>query len=207
MREPFIQRLEKRIIVCDGAMGTMLYAKGIPFSRCYDELNLTQPQLVKDVHLAYQRAGAEILETNTFGANRFRLEKPGLADKVREINLAGARLAREVAGEDIYVAGAVGPLGVRIEPLGPTSLDEAREAFRDQIAALVEGGVDLIIVETMIDPSEAHAALAAAREAGVLPVVVQMTVEEEGGTQTGSQAEDFTRDLDQWGADVIGLNC
>src|SRR5579863_4332046 len=155
MREPFIQRLEKRIIVCDGAMGTMLYAKGIPLSRCYDELNLTQPQLVKDVHLAYQKAGAEILETNTFGANRFRLEKPGLTEKVREINLAGARLAREIAGDDLYVAGAVGPLGVRLEPLGLTSHDDARSAFREQIAALLEGGVDLIVIETMLELNEA----------------------------------------------------
>lgn len=208
MREPILQRLEKRIVVCDGAMGTMLYSKGIPLSRCYDELNLTSPQLVKDVHLGYVKAGAEMLETNTFGANRFRLEKPGLVDKVREINLAGARLAREVAGEDLYVAGAVGPLGVRIEPLGPTSLDEAREAFREQIAALVEGGVDLIIVETMSDLQEAHQALLAAREAAPsLPVVVQMTIQDDGSTPAGTLPEDFTRKLDEWGADLIGINC
>jgi methionine synthase / methylenetetrahydrofolate reductase(NADPH) len=188
-------------------MGTELYARGIPFSRSFDELNLSRPQLVKEVHLSYVKAGADIIESNTFGANRFRLGKFDLAHRVRETNLAGARLAREVAGDDLYVAGSVGPLGVRLEPLGPTSLDEAREVFREQIAALVEGGVDLIMVETMIDPNEAHAALTAAREAGVLPVVVQMTVEEDGSTQTGSKAEDFTRELDQWGADVIGLNC
>ncbi|HLY59739.1 MAG TPA: bifunctional homocysteine S-methyltransferase/methylenetetrahydrofolate reductase [Terriglobia bacterium] len=208
MREPILQRLEKRIVVCDGAMGTMLYSKGIPLSRCYDELNLTSPQLVKDVHLGYVKAGAEMLETNTFGANRFRLEKPGLAEKVREINLAGARLAREVAGEDLYVAGAVGPLGVRIEPLGPTSLDEAREAFHEQIAALVEGGVDLIIVETMSDLQEAHQALLAARSAAPsLPVVVQMTIQDDGSTPAGTLPEDFTRKLDEWGADLIGINC
>jgi methionine synthase / methylenetetrahydrofolate reductase (NADH) len=208
MREPILQRLEKRIVVCDGAMGTMLYAKGIPLSRCYDELNLTSPQLVKDVHVGYVKAGAEMLETNTFGANRFRLEKPGLADKVREINLAGARLAREVAGEDLYVAGAVGPLGVRIEPLGPTSLDEAREAFEAQIAALVEGGVDLIVVETMSDLQEAHQALLAARAvAPSLPVVVQMTIQDDGSTPAGTLPEDFTRQLDEWGADLIGINC
>jgi methionine synthase / methylenetetrahydrofolate reductase (NADH) len=208
MREPILQRLDKRIVVCDGAMGTMLYSKGIPLSRCYDELNLTSPQLVKDVHVGYVKAGAEMLETNTFGANRFRLEKPGLTDKVREINLAGARLAREVAGEDLYVAGAVGPLGVRIEPLGPTSLEEAREAFREQIAALVEGGVDLIIVETMSDLQEAHQALLAARAvAPLLPVVVQMTIQDDGSTPAGTLPEDFTRQLDEWGADLIGINC
>src|ERR1039458_260617 len=108
MREPFLERIDKRALVCDGAMGTMLYSKGISLNRCYDELNLIMPQLVKDVHLAYVKAGAEVVESNTFGANRFRLQKFNLGDKVREINLAGARLAREVAGEDLYIAGAVG---------------------------------------------------------------------------------------------------
>lgn len=207
MREPFLQRLEKRVLVCDGAMGTELYARGIPFSRSFEELNLSQPQIIKEIHLSYVKAGADIIETNTFGANRFRLAKFDLAEKVHDINLAGAKLAREVAGDDLYVAGSVGPLGLRLEPLGPTSIVEAREAFREQIVALLEGGVDLIIVETMIDPNEAQAALAAARQAGLLPVVVQMTVEDDGSTQTGSQVEDFTRELDQRGADVIGVNC
>src|SRR5579863_2914574 len=184
MREPFLARLEKRLVVCDGAMGTLLYARGIPFSRCFDELNLADPQPVKDVHLAYLKAGAELIETYTFGANRFRLEKFGFGDKVREINLAGARLARGLAGDDLYVAGSVGPLGLRLEPLGPTSLEEAREAFREQIAALVEGGVDVVLIETMVDVNEAHQALLAARDAGpdsigagALPVVVQMTIQ------------------------------
>jgi homocysteine S-methyltransferase len=207
LREPFLERLERRVLVADGAMGTELYAHGIPFTRSFEELNLNLPQVVKDIQLSYIKAGADLIETNTFGANRFRLEKFGLADKVREINLAGARLAREVAGDDLYVAGSVGPLGVHLEPLGPTSIGEAREAFREQIAALVGGGVDLIIIETMIDPEEAHAALLAARDSGSLPVVVQMTVQEDGSTNTGSRPEDFTRELDQWGADVIGLNC
>ncbi|MGD1158662.1 MAG: homocysteine S-methyltransferase family protein, partial [Terriglobia bacterium] len=139
MREPFLERIDKRALVCDGAMGTMLYSRGISANRCYDELNVTMPQLVKEVHLAYIKAGAEVIETNTFGANRFRLQKFDLSAKVREFNLAGARLAREVAGEDLYVAGSVGPLGIRLEPLGPTSLQEARAAFREQVAALVEG--------------------------------------------------------------------
>jgi homocysteine S-methyltransferase len=207
MREPFLEKIEKRALVCDGAMGTMLYAKGMALSRCFDELNLTMPQLVKEVHLGYVKAGAEVLETNTFGANRFRLQKFELGDKVREINLAGARLAREVAGDDLYVAGSVGPLGLRLEPLGPTSLEEAREAFGEQIAPLIEGGVDLIIVETMVDVNEAHQALLAARDVGSVPVVVQMTVQDDGSTPTGSLPEDFARRLDAWGADIIGLNC
>ncbi|MGO8792779.1 MAG: bifunctional homocysteine S-methyltransferase/methylenetetrahydrofolate reductase [Terriglobia bacterium] len=207
MREPFQERIDKRPVVCDGAMGTLLYAKGIPLSRCYDELNSAMPQLVKEVHLAYVKAGSEVLETNTFGANRFRLQKFGLGERVRELNVEGARLAREVAGDDLYVAGAVGPLGIRLEPLGQTSLEEARAAFREQIAALVEGGGDLIVVETMMDLNEAHQALLAAREVGLFPVVVQMTVQADGSTPTGTLPEDFARALDEWGADLIGVNC
>ena len=207
MREPFLQRLEKRALVGDGAMGTMLYSKGVPFSRCFDELNLGMPQVVKEVHLGYVKAGAEVIETNTFGANRPRLAKHELDGKVREINLAGARLAREVAGDELYVAGAVGPLGIQLEPLGSTSLEEAREIFREQTAALAEGGADLIIVETMVDLQEAHQALLATRDVSALPVVVQMTIQEDGSTPTGTLPEDFTRQLDAWGADVIGLNC
>jgi homocysteine S-methyltransferase len=207
MREPFLERLEKRPVVCDGAMGTMLYAKGISLNRCYDELNLTNPQVVKDVHLAYLKAGAEVIETNTFGATRPRLEKFDLGGKVREINLAGARLAREAAGEDLYVAGSIGPLGIRLEPLGPTSLEEARAAFREQIEGLVEGGVDLLVVETMSEVNEALQALAAAREVSNLPVVVQMTAQDDGATPAGTPAEEFVRALDAAGADVVGVNC
>jgi len=188
-------------------MGTMLYSKGISLNRCFDELNAAMPQLVKEVHLAYLKAGAEVIETNTFGANKFRLQKFGLGEKVREFNLAGARLAREVAGDDFYVAGAVGPLGVRLEPLGHTSLEEARAVFREQIGALVEGGIDLIIVETMMDLNEAHQALRAAREVGQFPVIVQMTVQDDGSTPIGTLPEDFARALDEWGADLIGVNC
>ena len=207
MREPFLERIDKRPVVCDGAMGTMLYSKGISLNRCYDELNAAMPQLVKEVHLAYLKAGAEVIETNTFGANNFRLQKFGLGEKGREFNLAGARLAREVAGDDLYVAGAVGPLGVRLEPLGLTSREEARAAFREQIAALVEGGVDLIIVETMMDLNEARQALLAAREVGQFPIITQMTVQDDGITPTGTLPEDFARALDEWGADLIGVNC
>jgi methionine synthase I (cobalamin-dependent)/5,10-methylenetetrahydrofolate reductase len=207
MREPLLERIQTRTIVADGAMGTMVYAKGIPFSRCFDELNLSWPQLVKEVHLDYVKAGAEILETNTFGASRSRLAKYDLGDSVREINLAGARLAREVAGDDLYVAGSVGPLGLHLEPLGPTSREEGRALFREQIAALVEGEVDAILLETMVDLEEAHQALLAARDVTNLPVIVQMTVQEDGCTLSGTAPEDFTRTLDEWGADIIGLNC
>jgi methionine synthase I (cobalamin-dependent)/5,10-methylenetetrahydrofolate reductase len=207
MREPFSERLEKRVVVCDGAMGTMLYSKGISLGRCFDELNLSAPHLVKEVHLGYVKAGAEVLETNTFGAARLRLAKFDLGDNVREINLAGALLAREVAGDDLWVAGAVGPLGLRLEPLGPTSREEARQSFREQVEALVDGGVDLLIIETMVDVEEAHQALLAARDASRLPVVVQMTIREDGATPTGTPPEEFARLLDEWGADVIGLNC
>ncbi len=207
MREAFLDRLEKRVVVADGAMGTMLYSKGVSFNRCLDELNVSQPQLVKEVHLGYVKAGAEIIETNTFGANRARLAKYDLADRVREIALAGARVAREIAGDDLYVAGAVGPLGLQLEPLGPTSLREGRAIFCEQISALAEGGVDVIVLETMVDLNEARQALAAAREVCKLPVVAQMTIQEDGHTPTGASPEDFAQRLDEWGADVIGLNC
>lgn len=208
MREPFLEKLDKRSLVCDGAMGTMLYARGVPFSRCFDELNLTLPHLVKEVHLGYVKAGADVIETNTFGASRPRLGKYDLAGKVSEINLAAARLAREVAGDEIYVAGSAGPLGISLEPLGPTSLEEARAFYREQISALVEGGVDLIVIETMVDVTEAGQALLAAREVNPsIPVVVQMTVQDDGNTPHGTAVEEFTRQLDAWGADLIGLNC
>jgi homocysteine S-methyltransferase len=207
MRESFLEKLEKRVIVCDGAMGTVLYSRGIALHRCFDELNLSLPQLVKEVHLGYVKVGADLIETNTFGATRPRLEKFNLSGKVQEINLAGARLAREIAGDDLHVAGSVGPLGLRLEPLGSTSFAEAREYFREQIAALVEGGVDLIIVETMSDLNEARQALLAAREVSKLPLVIQMTIQDDGSTPTGTLPEDFARQLDAWGADAIGINC
>ncbi|MDE3178690.1 MAG: bifunctional homocysteine S-methyltransferase/methylenetetrahydrofolate reductase [Acidobacteriota bacterium] len=207
MRAPFLERIQKQVLVADGAMGTMLYSMGFPFSRCFDELNLSSPQSVKEVHLAYIKSGADVLETNTFGANRARLERHDLAGKVREINLAGARLAREVAGEDRYVAGAVGPLGLRLEPLGPTSLADGRAMFREQVEALAEGGADLIVLETMTGVQEARQALLAVREACGLPVAAQMTIQEDGNSPGGISPEDFARLLDDWGADLIGINC
>src|ERR1041384_2156414 len=162
----FRQLLEQRVFVADGAMGTSLYAKGIFINRCYDELNLSLPALIRDVHQDYVKAGAEILETNTFGANRKRLATFGFAEKVRLINRAGVRIAREAARDQAFVAGAVGPPGVRVEPLGSTALDEARSIFREQIDALVEAGVDCLMLETFRDMNEVRAAVEAAPQAG-----------------------------------------
>jgi homocysteine S-methyltransferase len=190
-------------------MGTLLYAKGIFINRSYDELNLSQPDLIRGIHHDYLQAGAEIIETNTFGANSFRLARHSLADKVRDINLSGARLAREAAKSfDVWVAGSVGPLGTRIEPLGKTSFEEAREAFRDQIQALVEGGVDLLILETFGYLEEIHQAMLAARDvSATLPMVAQVTIDEDGNCLDGADPETFAPKLAEWGADVIGCNC
>jgi len=207
--EEFRKQLARRVLVADGAMGTMLYARGIFINRCYDELNLSAPALVKEIHEEYVKAGAEILETNTFGANRARLAGYGFAEKLRAINQAGVRLAREAAGGAAFVAGAVGPLGIRIEPLGPTSFEEARAMFREQIAALVEAGIDLLILETFANLNELREAIFAAREiAGEeLTVVAQVTIDDDGRLPDGASTEDFTRKLDEWPADVVGCNC
>jgi methionine synthase / methylenetetrahydrofolate reductase (NADH) len=206
--EPFRNILESdRIHVFDGAMGTMLYAKGIYINRCYDELNLSNPDLVHEIHSEYLRAGSDILETNTFGATAHNLDQYGLGESLREINIAAARIAREVAGDRAYVAGAVGPLGLRIEPYGPTSLEEAKEMFKAQAAALLEGGVDLFVLETFSDISEMRQAIRAVRELGDLPIIAQMTILTDGNTSFGTTPELFTARLDEWGADVIGLNC
>src|SRR6201984_1827789 len=165
MASDFLSRLSKSPILCDGAMGTLLYANGVFINRSYDELNLSQPEMLHSVHQGYLQAGAEIREPNPFGANSVRLGRYSLADKVHEINRAGARLARDAAKSfDVWVAGSVGPIGIRIEPLGKTSFAEARAAFRDQIAALNEGGVNLLILETFGYVEELHQALLAARD-------------------------------------------
>lgn len=206
--EPFKDLLESdRIHVFDGAMGTMLYAKGVYINRCYDELNLSNPELVRDVHSEYIRAGADIIETNTFGATAFKLQQYGLEGNLHEINAIAARVAREAANERAYVAGAIGPLGLRIEPYGPTSFDEAKEMFKAQAIALLEGGVDLFCLETFSDVSEIRQAISAIRELCDLPIIAQMTIMIDGNTQFGTTPEVFTQRLDEWGADVIGLNC
>lgn len=205
--EGFLDAIERRVLVCDGAMGTMLYGRGIFLNRCFDELNLTQPDLVVEVHSEYVRAGADLIETNTFGANRFKLANFGLADQVRPINIQGARVARHAARETTWVAGSMGPLGVRIEPWGRTGIDEAEAAFREQAGALAEGGVDLFILETFRDLNELKAAIRAVRQVSALPIVAQMTTEEDGNSLDGTPPETFAPELQRAGADVIGVNC
>jgi methionine synthase I (cobalamin-dependent)/5,10-methylenetetrahydrofolate reductase len=195
------------VTVFDGAVGTMLYAKGVYINRSYDELNLTSPDLVREVHEEYIRAGAEVIETNTFGATAHKLQQYGLEGSLTEINVSAARIARAASDGRAYVAGAIGPLGLRIEPYGPTSFEEAKEMFKAQASALLEGGVDLFVLETFSDISEMREALRAVRELCDLPVIAQMTIQMDGNTLFGTTPEVFTARLEEWGADVIGLNC
>jgi homocysteine S-methyltransferase len=204
----FIQAIaDEHVYLFDGAMGTMLYAKGVFINKCYDELNLRNPEIVREVHKQYVRAGAEIIETNTYGANRIKLRSFGIEDELRAINERGAALAREAAGDSVFVAGAIGPLGIRIEPYGPTSVAEAREYFREQAAALRDAGVDLFVLETMSNIAEIEQGIAAIRDVCSLPIVAQMTIGNDGRTIYGDMPRTIAQRLDLAGADVIGLNC
>ncbi|MEJ5305090.1 MAG: bifunctional homocysteine S-methyltransferase/methylenetetrahydrofolate reductase [Ignavibacteria bacterium] len=204
----FRERLENEIIVFDGGTGTYLYEKGIFINRCFEELNLTNPELVKQVHRDYLLAGADVIETNTFGANRFKLAPHGLNEKVYEINFAGAKLAREVAKDNVLVAGSVGPLGVQIEPLGKIGYDEAKDFFKEQIQPLIDGGVDLIILETFTLVEELIQAIRAAREINPeIPVIAQVTINEEGNLISGEPIEKFVELVSQYKPDVVGFNC
>ena len=196
-----------RVHVFEGAMGTQLYERGVFVNVCYDELNLTRPELVETVHREYVEAGAEVLKTNTFGANPVKLSGFGLDGKTEEINRAAARLARGASVGRAAVVGAIGPLGIRIEPWGATSEMEAEAFFRRQAQGLLEGGVDGFLLETFSDVSELHTALRAVRSIGELPVFAQVTLEEGGSTSYGTPVEAVAELLDAWGADVIGVNC
>jgi methionine synthase / methylenetetrahydrofolate reductase(NADPH) len=204
-----------RAVLCDGAMGTTLYAKGVFINRCYDELNLSQPELVRSIHEEYLQAGAEIIETNTFGANAIRLQRYGLRDRVGEINRAGAELARKAVSQlqekqssDAWIAGCVGPLGVQLEPLGKLGLDEAQAIFAEQIRALAEGGVNLLAIETMSALNEAEQAILSAKEAAPdLPILAMVTVDEDANCLDGSSPETAAARLAECGADAIGCNC
>jgi methionine synthase I (cobalamin-dependent)/5,10-methylenetetrahydrofolate reductase len=204
----FLERLSRGPVLCDGAMGTLLYAKGVFINRCYDELNISQPEMVGTIHADYVKAGAEVLETNTFGANHYRLMRHGFETRVGEINRAGVQLARAAAGTDALVAGSVGPLGIRIEPLGKVGREEARAAFREQIEVLSEEGVDLILLETFGYIDELHQAVMAARDAAPgLPIVAEVTIDEDGHALDGTDAEIFGVRLTDFGVDVVGCNC
>lgn len=205
---------EDGIAVCDGAMGTMLYARGVFVNRSFDELNLSQPDLVRSIHKEYLDAGADVIETNTFSANRFKLAAHGCEEMVHQINLQAVRLAREAAqqvddGRKVFVAGSIGPLGVRIEPWGPVSTEEARAAFREQAEALLGGeGVDLFLLETFYHLPELRQAVLAVRElAPDTPIVAQVTVTEDSNTPEGIPPESFATTIAEWDVDAVGVNC
>lgn len=205
--QDFREYAEKNIIIFDGAMGTRLYEKGVYINRVYDELNLSQPALIKEVHREYLAAGAMVVETNSFGANRFKLDPHGLTDKLEVINFQAAKLAREAADGNAWVAGAIGPLGIRIEPWGKTSVEEAEAAFTEQARGLLAGGVDLFILETFFDINEIHQAIRAVRKLTDKPIIASMTINEDGNALYGTTVDVFTPKLEDWGADIIGLNC
>lgn len=199
---------QNEVIVFDGGTGTYLYEKGIYINTCFDELNLTNPDIVAEVHREYAAAGADVIETNTFGANRFKLAPHGLEKKVHEINLRGAQIAKGVAGERTLVAGSVGPLGVQIEPLGKLSFDEAAGAFREQIKGLLDGGVDLIILETFSLVAELQQAIKAVRTMNAsIPLIAQVTINDDGHLLSGASLESFIKAVSPSEVDVIGLNC
>ncbi|MGD9561675.1 MAG: bifunctional homocysteine S-methyltransferase/methylenetetrahydrofolate reductase [Pyrinomonadaceae bacterium] len=193
--------------IFDGAVGTRLYDKGIYINRSYDELNLTSPDLVREVHEEYIKAGADIIETNSFGATRHKLQPYGLEGRLRDINIAAAQIARAAAGDKALVAGAIGPLGLRIEPFGPTSFDEAKDLYKEQAEALLEGGVDLFVLETFSELSVIEQAIRAVKEVSDLPIIAQMAIQMDGNTTFGTSPDVFAARLDELGADVIGLNC
>jgi len=206
----FLSRLEQGILLADGAMGTQLYARGVPFDQCFDELNLTAPELVRGIHLDYLESGAELIETNTFGANRFKLTGHGLADRLEEINRAGARVAREavdVTGRAVFVAGSMGPIGRPMAPLGALTPEEVRETFAEQAGALAAGGVDVLILETFTDLAELVEAVRGVRSVASLPLIAQMTFTQEGKTLLGHGPREIVEALERLGVEVVGANC
>jgi homocysteine S-methyltransferase len=206
----FLDRLQKCVLLCDGAMGTLLYTRGVSYYKCFDELNLSSPKVVQKVHQDYIKAGAEIIETNTFGANRFKLATHGFEENTREINLKGAKIAREareIEGKDVFVAGSMGPIGQRIHPFGDITLKQVQEAYLEQAQGLLEGGVDLFMVETISDLREMKEAVSAIRSICQLPIVTSMTFGEDGKTLMGNPPEEVTEVLEQLGVEIIGANC
>ncbi|MGI8552999.1 MAG: bifunctional homocysteine S-methyltransferase/methylenetetrahydrofolate reductase [Dehalococcoidia bacterium] len=212
LQNPFRARLANRKpVLFDGGMGTELYARGISYERCFDELNILQPELVQEVHRAYISAGADVIETNTFAGNRVRLAPFGLEAQVRELNLRGAKIAREakeVSGEPVFLAGSVSTIGQPLAPAGVITAAAARAFFQEQIEALLEGGVDLLILETFSDLVELREAILAARSVSAdLPIIAEVSVAEDGNTLTGATAEEIARELQQLSVDSFGVNC
>jgi methionine synthase I (cobalamin-dependent)/5,10-methylenetetrahydrofolate reductase len=210
MRQKFTDFVHDNLVLFDGAMGTEIYNRGIFINRCYDELNLSNPRLIQDIHQAYVNAGADVIETNTFGANRLKLRKHGLEDQVAAINEAGAAAARaaaEAGGGNIYVAGAIGPLDERLEPWGSLSEQQARQIFLEQAEALIKGGVDLLVLETFSDLHMIQQVLTAIKEKYDIPLIAQMTIDDDGNSLFGTPPEVFAPRLAQWGADGVGVNC
>lgn len=205
--QDFKEFVKSNIVIFDGAMGTRLYDKGVFINRVFDELNLSQPALVKEIHKEYLDAGAMVLETNSFGANRFKLAPHGLADKLEAINFQAAKIAKEIAGDNAYVCGSIGPLGARIEPMGKITADEAEKAFAEQASALLAGGVDLLAFETFVDINELEIAVKAARKLTDKPIIASMTIGEDFCTIYGTNLETISSKLNNSGADIIGLNC
>ncbi len=205
-KELLLERIRNGVLLFDGGMGTELYNKGVFINKCFDEINIINPNLVKQIHQEYINSGADVIETNTFGANKYKLTKYQLNDKIYEINYQGGRLAKEIAGDRAWVAGAVGPLGIKIEPLGPTSREDASSAFKEQLIPLIDSGVDLIIFETFIYPEELIIAVDSAREICNLPIIAAMTIDEDGTSLTGAQPEFVMQQLEYCNADAIGIN-
>src|SRR3989440_10847428 len=207
---PFLERLRRGPLLGDGAMGTQLHARGVSFQRSFDELNLTEPKIVEEIHRAYISAGAELIETNTFGANRIKLARHGLEGRVRDINFRAVKLAREareISGEPVFLAGSVGPIGQQLEPIGRITIARATAAFEEQIAALLEGGADLLVLETFTNLPELLAAVGAAKKTTDLPIVGQMTFAEDGLTLSAEEPSQVVQALERAGVDVIGVNC
>ena len=208
-RTPFKDVIgNKQALLFDGATGTELYNRGMFINRCFEDANLNNPSLVKELHADYVKAGAQVISTNSWGANSFKLRGHNLNDKTYEINKRAAEIAREVIEDDGYVAGSVGPLGVRIEPWGPTSFEQAKDGFKEQIKGLVDGGVDVISLETFGDISELQQAIIAAREvASDIPVMAMITINTEGQLPIGTPVEWAIKKINDWGVDALGFNC
>src|SRR6266566_5868702 len=210
MQHDFLEQLQQRPLLCDGAMGTLLYARGIAYERCFDELNLTRPALIQGIHSEYISAGAQIIETNTFGANRAKLEAYNLEGRVRDINRHAVKLAREareISGQSVFIAGAVGPSDRPLQAPDEQRLSELRTIFREQIEALLIGGVELLILETFSSLPELRQAVLAAQEVGGLPIVAQMSFYEDGHTLSGQSAARVATVLHDLNVDIIGANC